>query len=65
MLYHLNVAALVAESAVRRVCTSYGALWPFVHREGLSFQGAVLRRRAGPDPRRPAAGPIAGAPDKA
>ena len=50
----------LAALAARGVRTSYGALWLFVHREGLSFQaGSPARRRAGPGRYRAAARPLA------
>jgi transposase len=54
---------LRAELAAHGVRISHGALWLFVHREGLSFQeGGPARRRAGPSRRRPAARALAKTP---
>jgi transposase len=52
----VTLRSLVRELAARGVRTSYGAVWLFAHREGLSFQaGGSARRRAGPARHRPAA----------
>ena len=56
----VTLRGLLAALAARGVRTSYGALWLFVHREGLSFQaGGPARRRAGPGRHRAAARPLA------
>jgi transposase len=57
----VTLRGLVGELAERGTRVSYGALWLFVHREGLSFPpGGPARRRAGPRRRRPAANALAG-----
>jgi transposase len=43
---HLPLRRLVAELAERGVVVSYGAVWTFVHREGLSFKKKRSSRRA-------------------
>jgi putative transposase len=56
----VTLRGLLAALAARGVRTSDGALWLFVHREGLSFQaGGPARRRAGPGRYRAAARPLA------
>lgn len=53
---------LRAELAERGIRVSHGALWAFVHREGLSFpEGGPARRRAGPSRRKTAARALADA----
>jgi transposase len=44
---HLTLRALLAELAERGVVVSYGAVWTFVHREGLSFKKKRSARRTG------------------
>ena len=44
----LSLRALAAELAERGIVVSYGAVWRFVHREGLSFKKNRAARRAGP-----------------
>jgi transposase len=62
----VTLRSLVAELAARGVRTSYGAVWLFARREGLSFQaGGPARRRAGPARRGPAARPVAAPPGPA
>lgn len=39
---NLSLRALAAELAERGVVVSYGAVWTFVHRQGLSFKKSVL-----------------------
>ena len=52
----VTLRSLVAELAARGVRASYGAVWLFARREGLSFQaGGSARRRAEPARRGPAA----------
>lgn len=59
----VTLEQLRAELAERGVRVSYGALWSFVHREGLSFpEGGPARRRAGPPRRRSAARAVAALP---
>lgn len=45
---NLSLRALAAELAERGVIVSYGAVWTFVHREGLSFKKKRASGRAGP-----------------
>jgi transposase len=44
---HVTLRGLLAELAERGIVVSYGALWNFVHAEGLSFKKNNSRRRAG------------------
>lgn len=44
---NLTLRALAAELAQRGVVVSYGAVWTFVHREGLSFKKKRASGRAG------------------
>jgi transposase len=55
----LTLRALLAELHDRGVKASYGALWLFLEREGLSFKKKRARQRAGPAVDRPAAGAVA------
>ena len=43
----LSLRALAAELAGRGVVVSYGAVWTFMHREGLSFKKKRASGRAG------------------
>lgn len=43
----LSLRALAAELAERGIVVSYGAVWSFVDREGLSFKKNRAARRAG------------------
>ena len=43
----VSLRALVAELGERGIAVSYGAVWNFVHREGLSFKKKRASRRAG------------------
>lgn len=52
----LTLRGLKEDLAERGVKVSYGAVWQFVHAEGLSFKKNRGRKRAGPARRRPAAG---------
>lgn len=52
----LTLRGLKEDLAERGVKVSYGAVWRFVHAEGLSFKKNRSRKRAGPARRRPAAG---------
>jgi transposase len=54
----LTLRALLAELHDRGVRASYGALWLFLEREGLSFKKKRVRQRARPAVDRPAAGPV-------
>ena len=44
---NLTLRALAGELAERGIVVSYGAIWTFVHREGLSFKKKRPPRRAG------------------
>ena len=44
---HISLRALAAELADRGITVSYGAVWTFVHREGLSHKKKPAARRAG------------------
>ena len=44
---NLSLRALVAELGERGIAVSYGAVWSFVRREGLSFKKKRASRRAG------------------
>jgi transposase len=52
----LTLRGLQKDLAERGVKVSYGAVWRFVHAEGLSFKKNRGRQRAGSAGRRPAAG---------
>ncbi len=51
----LTLRGLQQELADRGVVVSYGAVWAFVHAEGLSFKKNRGRQRTGSSRRRPAA----------
>lgn|SRR5512143_475251 len=57
----LTLRALLAELAARGVIVSYGALWAFFQREGISFKKKPVRQRAGPTRRGAPAPPLASA----
>jgi transposase len=62
----VTLRQLVAELADRGVRISYGAVWLFFRREGISFQtGGPARRRAGPSRRRAAARKVESPPSEA
>lgn len=44
----ISLRALAAELQKRGIVVSYGAIWNFMHREGLSFKKNRSARRAGP-----------------
>lgn len=44
---HISLRALAAELGERGITVSYGAVWTFVHREGLSHKKKPAARRAG------------------
>jgi transposase len=44
---NISLRALAAELAERGIVVSYGAVWTFVHRQGLSFKKKPASRRAG------------------
>ena len=44
---NISLRMLAAELAERGIAVSYGAVWTFVHREGLSFKKKPVRQRAG------------------
>lgn len=54
----LTLRGLLADLADRGVKASYGALWRFLDREGLSFKKKPVRQRAGSAQDRPAAGAV-------
>jgi transposase len=62
---HISIRALQAELAEHGTVASYGAVWTFLHRQGLSHKKKPARSRAGPARRRPQARPLeeASAPD--
>ena len=53
-----SIRALRAELAEAGILVSYGAVWTFLHREGLSCKKKPARERARPNRRRPAARPL-------
>jgi transposase len=55
----LTLRALLGELHGRGVKASYGALWLFLERQGLSFKKNRARQRTGPALDRPAAGAMA------
>jgi Transposase and inactivated derivatives len=57
----LALRALQAELAERGVKVSYGAVWHFVHAEGLSFKKKRAGQRDRPSRRGPQAGAVAAA----
>jgi transposase len=61
----LTLRALLAELHGRGVKASYGALWLFLEREGLSFKKKRARQRAGSAVDRQAAGAVAEVPGPA
>ena len=54
----LTLRAVVAELAGRGISTSYGAVWRFYAREGITFKKKPARQRAGPRRRRTPAGSV-------
>ena len=56
---------LLADLAERGVKASYGALWLFLEREGLSFKKKPVRQRAGSSHHRPQADAVAQVPEPA
>jgi len=44
---NISLRMLASELAARGVVVSYGAVWRFVHREGMSFKKKPRRGRAG------------------
>ena len=55
---NVTLRGLRAELAERGVKVSYGTVWNFVHREGLSFKKNRVRQRAEPSRRGPSARPM-------
>lgn len=55
----LALRALQAELATRGVAVSYGAVWHFVHAEGLSFKKTRTGQQGAPPRDRPQAGEMA------
>jgi transposase len=54
----LTLRALLAELGERGIKVSYGALWLFLQRQGLSFKKNRARQRAGSTRHRPAPGAV-------
>ena len=61
----LPLRALQRELAERGVKASYGAIWSFVHAEGLSFKKNRSRKRAGPPRHSSASGAVEAASGEA
>lgn len=61
----LPLRSLQRELAERGIRVSYGAIWSFVHAEGLSFKKNRAGKRAGPAGRRPAPAAVETASGKA
>ena len=58
----LTLRALVAELAERGTPASYGAVWRFFKRQGISFKKKPVRQRAGSHRRRSSAGAVEAVP---
>ena len=58
----LTLRAIVAELGGRGIATSYGAVWRFYAREGITFKKKPARQRAGPSRRGAAAGSLEAIP---
>ena len=56
----LTLRAVMAELAARGTPASYGAVWRFFAREGITLKKKPARQRAGPRRRRPEARPVEG-----
>ena len=54
----LTLRAVVAELSERGTPASYGAVWRFLAREGITFKKKPARQRAGPPRHRSAADPV-------
>jgi transposase len=54
----LTLRAVVAELSERGTPASYGAVWRFFAREGITFKKKPARQRARPARRRPAAASV-------
>src|SRR5215472_854477 len=54
----LTLRAVVAELSERGTPASYGAVWRFLAREGITFKKKPARQRAGPPRHCPAADPV-------
>jgi transposase len=54
----VSIRALVAELAEEGTIASYGAMWTFLHRQGLSHKKKPARPRTGPSRRRSAPRPL-------
>ena len=61
----LTLRAVMAELAGRGTPASYGAVWRFFAREGVSFKKKPARQRARPAGRRPAAAAVEEVPGPA
>jgi transposase len=55
---HISIRGLMAELAEEGTIVSYGAVWTFLHRQGLSHKKKPARQRTGPTRRRPASRPL-------
>ena len=54
----LSIRGLMAELAEEGTIVSYGAVWTFLHRQGLSHKKKPARQRAGSTRRRPTSRPL-------
>ena len=54
----LSIRGLMAELAEAGTIVSYGAVWTFLHRQGLSHKKKPTRQRAGSTRRRPTSRPL-------
>ncbi len=61
----LTLRAIVAELAERGTPTSYGAVWRFYQRAGITFKKKPARQRTGPRRHRPPPHPLEAAPGTA
>jgi transposase len=61
----LTLRGMVAELAARGTPASYGAVWRFFAREGITFKKKPARQRAGPRRHRPSADPLEATPGPA
>jgi len=61
----LTLRAIVAELAGRGIETSYGAVWRFYKRAGITFKKKPARQRTGPPRHRPPPRPLEAAPGPA
>jgi len=61
----LTLRAVMAELAARGTPASYGAVWRFFARQGITFKKKPARQRTGSPRRRPAPRPLEDAPGSA